>query len=364
MTVREPEILARTEGGLGRITLNRPKALNALTHDMVRHIDRALTAWELDRAVQAVLIDGAGERGLCAGGDIRAIYDAATSGEYEPAMSFWRDEYRLNARLARYEKPIVSIMSGLVMGGGVGISAHCRHRVVTETTALAMPEVGIGFVPDVGGTYLLSRAPGELGTHVALTGGRVGAADVILLGLADLFVPSYRLPALAGALHDCAVDLVAPLLASFAEEPPPGELAAARRWIDAVYAGDGVEAIRDNLAGRSEPTAKAALETLDRNSPTALKLALRALRRARELGDLGACLKMELRVAAACLAGHDMAEGIRAAVIDKDRNPRWWPRRIEDVTTEMVEAHFRPIRGPELDFEATPATPSGRGQSG
>ncbi len=193
------DVLLRTEGRAGFVTLNRPRALNALTHAMVLAVDEALTAWEHDPAVETVVIDGAGERGLCAGGDIRAIHDDARAGGTASA-AFWRDEYRLNARIARYPKPYVALMDGIVMGGGVGISAHGSHRVVTERSRVAMPETGIGFVPDVGGTYLLGRAPGELGTHLALTGTPVGAADAILAGLADRYVPAAGLPALADDL--------------------------------------------------------------------------------------------------------------------------------------------------------------------
>lgn len=193
------EVLLHTDGHAGYVTLNRPKALNALSHAMVRRIDEALTGWEHDPAVHTVVIAGAGERGLCAGGDIRSIYEDARTGG-TASTDFWRDEYRLNARIARYPKPYVALMDGIVMGGGVGISAHGTVRIVTERSRVAMPETGIGFVPDVGGTYLLALAPGELGTHLALTGAPVGAADAMLCGLADHFVLAGRLAALTADL--------------------------------------------------------------------------------------------------------------------------------------------------------------------
>lgn len=355
----DPEVLLRVEGTLGRITLNRPKALNALTRGMVREIDAALTAWESDPAVAAILIDGAGERGLCAGGDIRMIYDTAMAGDLDPSLTFWQEEYPVNARLSRFGKPIVAWMSGLVMGGGVGISAHNRHRVVTESTGLAMPEVSIGFVPDVGGTFLLSRAPGELGTHAALTGGRFGPADVIVLGLADLHIPTARFDELVAGLRDCPDDTVGDLLASLATAPAPapGQLAEARDWIDAVYAFDTVEAILAAMDRRPEPAAGRAAEQLRRHSPTSLKVTLRALREARRLPDLEACLVAEFRIAAACIAGHDMREGIRAAVVDKDRNPRWSPARLEEATAAIVDRHFADVPYRTLAFSPSRRQP-------
>lgn len=339
MTV-EAEVLFARVGGVGQILLNRPKAINALTLGMVRAIADKLDEWRRDDQVKAVLIHGAGERGLCAGGDIRAIYDAARASDPEP-IQFWLQEYALNLVIAGYPKAIVAIMNGIVMGGGIGLSAHASHRVVTETTSIAMPETSIGFIPDVGGSYLLSRQKGELGTHIALTAGRVGAADAILLGLADLHVGEAKLPALFKALAECrSCADVAAALAAQKSEPAPGKLARAQGWIDAAYAADGVEEICERLRARPEPEAQAALSAILRNSPTSLKLALRALRRGRRLGRLDACLDMELNIASHCLFGHDFSEGVRAAVIDKDRNPQWSPARIEDVTDAMVEAYF------------------------
>lgn len=353
----EPAIRIAREGALGLLVLNRPKAINALTLGMVRALEATLSSWETDDGVKVVAIHGAGERGLCAGGDIRALYEAALTEDPAP-LTFWREEYALNSHIARYPKPVLAIMSGIVMGGGIGISAHASHRVVTETTTIAMPEVGIGFIPDVGGTHLLSRAPGELGTHLALTADRVGAADAILLGLADLYIREALIELLLDAARGCrtATELDG-VLRSFAEEPPAGRLEASRSWIDWAYSVDTVEAVRDRLAIREEPEAGTASADLARHSPTALKLTLAALRRARSLGDLDACLAMELVLGQHCIAGHDMREGIRAAVIDKDRKPKWSPTTLEEVTDEMVNRHFTAT--PDACCAATPTERGG-----
>lgn len=344
----DDEVVVRVEGVLGHLTLNRPRAINALTLGMVRQIDAALTDWEQDPAVAAVLIDGAGERGLCAGGDIRAIYEAAQAGDPAP-LTFWREEYRLNARLASYAKPIVALMDGIVMGGGIGVSAHASHRVVTERSSIAMPEVGIGLFPDVGATYLLARAPGELGTHLALTGTTIGAADAIACGLADRSVPAERLDALVDLLRDGTEPDVA--LGKLAVAAVGGELGASRRWIDECYAAHGLPAILERLDAHAAPGAAPAAAMIRTKSPTSSVVALRALRKARRLGDLRACLQMEYRLSSRFLHTADLVEGVRAAVIDKDRNPRWTPAHIDDVRAEAVDAFFAPLADGELTFD-------------
>ncbi|KJK37267.1 3-hydroxyisobutyryl-CoA hydrolase [Streptomyces variegatus] len=342
----EPEpVLFHISGRVARITLNRPRALNALTHTMVRRIDEALIEWERDPAVETVVITGAGERGLCAGGDIRAIHDDARDGDGTASAAFWRDEYRLNARIARYPKPYVAVMDGIVMGGGVGVSAHGSVRVVTERSRVAMPETGIGFVPDVGGTYLLALAPGELGTHLALTGAQIGAADALLCGLADHYVPADALRHLLDALAELPV---AEALAGHVRPPQSGVLAAQRDWIDACYAADTVEEIVRRLLAHGDPAAKEAAETLLAKSPTALKVTLASLRRARELGPLELVLNQEYRVSCAALDTPDLVEGIRAQVVDKDRRPRWSPKTLTEVTDADVERFFTPLGEREL----------------
>ncbi|MEV5979444.1 enoyl-CoA hydratase/isomerase family protein [Streptomyces sp. NPDC052114] len=342
-TPDDAPVLLRREGRAGHIVLNRPRAINALNHPMVELMAGALDAWERDESVATVVLTGAGERGLCAGGDIRSIHDDVRAGRAAASAAFWHDEYRLNARIARFPKPYVAVMDGIVMGGGVGVSAHGGVRVVTERSRVAMPETGIGFTPDVGGTYLLTRAPGELGTHLALTGGAVGAGDALLCGLADHFVPSERLREFTAALADTDP---ADAVRRFATQAPAGELAGHRAWIDHCYATDSVEEIVDRLHASGERPAKEAAETLLAKSPTSLKVTLAALRRARELPSLEAVLEQEYRVSCAMLASPDLPEGIRAQVVDKDRRPRWSPAELSQVTEADVARVFAAVDGP------------------
>ncbi|MFI2367817.1 enoyl-CoA hydratase/isomerase family protein [Streptomyces sp. NPDC018833] len=337
-------VLLRPEGRAAYITLNRPRAINALTHPMVRTIDAALAAWERDDSIEAVVLSGVGERGLCAGGDIRAIHDDARTG-VRASIGFWRDEYRLNARIARFPKPYVALMDGIVMGGGVGLSAHGSVRVVTERSRIAMPETGIGFVPDVGGTHLLGRAPGELGTHLAVTGEAVGAGDALLLGLADHFVPSARLAEFAAAV---ASEGVTAAVRRCAEPAPEGRLADARGWIDHCYAADSVEDIVERLLACGKSEAKQTAETILARSPRSVKVTVESIRRARVLGALEPVLEQEFRVSCAALSSPDLIEGIRAQVIDKDRRPRWSPAHLAEVTRSEVERHFAPPGVPGL----------------
>ncbi|MEZ7239971.1 enoyl-CoA hydratase/isomerase family protein [Rhodococcus sp. GXMU-t2271] len=342
------DVLVRVSGGIGRITLNRPKAINALNYDMVKAMAAALDEWAEDDSVRAVVVDGAGERGLCAGGDIVSIYHDARDGG-TGSQDFWRDEYVLNAVIGRYPKPYVAIMDGIVMGGGVGISAHGNVRIVTERSTIAMPEVGIGFVPDVGGTWLLSRAPGELGTHLALTTGRMKAGDAIALGFADHFVPSEALDKFVAALESGTVDEA---LAEFARPAPEAPLLAQRAWIDAAYSAPTVEEIVARLQAAEEPEAHAAAEQILGKSPVALKVTLRSVRHARELGNLEEVLNEEYRVSLASLRSHDLVEGIRAQVVDKDRNPAWSPATLADVTDADVDVYFQPLGELELGLAA------------
>nr|WP_237518621.1 enoyl-CoA hydratase/isomerase family protein [Streptomyces sp. SID5910] len=335
----------RTSGRTAHIVLNRPRALNSLTHEMVLRIDAKLTEWERDPAVETVVVTGEGERGLCAGGDIRAIHDDARAGDGSASAAFWRDEYRLNARIAGYPKPYVAVMDGIVMGGGVGVSAHGSVRVVTERSRIAMPETGIGFVPDVGGTYLLALAPGELGTYLALTGAQIGAADALLCGLADQYMPSASLQSF---VDDLAELPVREALGRHVQDPPAGELAGHRDWIDSCFSADTVEEIVERLLAQGGAAAKKTAETLLLKSPTALKVTLAAVRRARRLGPLERVLDQEYRVSLACLHAPDLVEGVRAQVIDKDRNPHWSPATLVEVTDADVERFFTPLGEREL----------------
>lgn len=333
--MEDAEVLFSVRGSAGHIVLNRPRAINALTQGMVTAIAAQLDAWAADDSVAEVLLTGAGERGLCAGGDIVAMYTDATTGDGSAAEKFWRDEYHLDAAIARYPKPVVAIMDGIVLGGGVGISAHASHRVVTERTKIGMPETTIGYIPDVGGLWLLARAPGELGTYLALSGETVGAGDAIALGLADYYVPTSSLPRLVEPPSRVEPLSLAGALEALAEQPPAPTLLPNRGWIDEAFAGDDLSVILARLAGR--PIA----DVLAAKSPTALVVTLAAIRRAAAMPTLEDGLAQDLRVSLHNLASPDFAEGIRAQVVDKDRNPRWSPARVEDVTG--VESFFAPI---------------------
>lgn len=323
-------------GGIGRITLDRQRAMNALTHPMVAAVDEALTEWRADPAVRTVLIDGAGERGLCAGGDIKVFHASALS-DGRAATEFWTAEYRMNAHLAAYPKPIVALMHGAVLGGGVGISAHTRHRVVTDDTKIGMPEVGIGFVPDVGGTWLLGRAPGELGLYLALTGLPVGPGDALRCDLSDVFVPCAELDALRAASD--AGSLLRAVEAP-RHDRPPASLDEHRWWIDECFAAPTAAEIVRALRASESVEAKAAADVIETRSPEAVELTLLAVRHARTLSTLPAALAVELQVSIASLARPDFVEGIRAQVIDKDRNPRWTPARLDDVDVPELTARF------------------------
>lgn len=351
-------VLLETRGPCLHITLNRPRALNALSHPMVRLLDDALARAERDDAIALVLLTGAGDRGLCAGGDIRALHDdARASGR--ASLEFWRDEYRLNARIARFPKPYVALMDGIVMGGGVGVAAHGGIRIVTERSRVAMPETGIGFVPDVGGTRLLAAAPGELGTHLALTGRSVGAADALLCGLADHYVPARRLPELTAALTASAtVADVARTVGEFATDAPAGELAAHREWIDACYAVDTVEEVLRRLRDSGVPAAAETAAELLTKSPLALKVTLAAVRRAARLDSLEAVLDQEFRVSSRAFEQPDFVEGVRARIIDKDGSPQWKPATLAEVDEREVARFFSPLAPGEQELGLVPGPPA------
>ncbi|ASW84399.1 enoyl-CoA hydratase/isomerase family protein [Mycobacterium intracellulare] len=339
MTDGSDEVLTEVDGSVGLITLNRPKAINSLNQRMVDDLTAILTGWAGDDAVRAVVLSGAGERGLCAGGDVVSIYHSARKDGAE-ARRFWRDEYLLNAQIAGFAKPYVAVMDGIVMGGGVGVSAHANTRVVTDTSKIAMPEVGIGFIPDVGGVYLLSRAPGGLGLHAALTGAPFSGADAIAMGFADHYVPHADIEAFRRAIVGDGVENA---LAKYAVEPPPSELAAQRDWIDDCFARDTVEDIVAALAGHGAGPANDAANLIATRSPIALSVTLEAVRRAAELETLKDVLVQDYRVSSASLRSHDLVEGIRAQLIDKDRNPKWSPAQLAAVTAADVEAYFTPV---------------------
>jgi enoyl-CoA hydratase/carnithine racemase len=350
--VRDGDVVIRELGSLRRITLNRPQSLNAITLDMAETMTAFMRQWAGDPAAGAVLIDGAGERAFCAGGDLRGLYDAAKSKSPLPAQ-FWATEYKLNVLIARYPKPVIALMDGLVMGGGVGLSVHAAHRVVTERSAVAMPEVGIGFFPDVGASFPLARAPDRMGTFLALTGNRLSAADAIYCGIADIHVASARLAEIASVLADCRdTQDVRARLDKLSVVPAPGALAMARNWIDSCYRADTVEDIVDRLQRCKADAARKAFEAMRKASPTSLKITLRNLRAAASFERVEQSFQQDYRIALACIAGHDFIEGIRATIVDKDRNPAWRPDKLEAVTPDIVDRHFQPVGELELKFES------------
>lgn len=335
----DPEILFEVRGHAGVITLNRPQALNALTLAMVEEMSATLQRWAGEERVRHVVIRASGGRAFCAGGDIRAIYDWGRAGDPE-ALRFFQGEYLLNALIKRYPKPYVALIDGIVMGGGVGVSVHGSHRVASERLVFAMPETGIGFFPDVGGTWFLPRLPGELGTYFGLTGERCRTADALYAGIATHHVPSARLGEVCEALTE-ATD-VDECIERFTADPGPATIGDRKAVIDGHFGGDIVEAIVARLEEDPSEWAQATAATLRGKSPTSLKVALRQLREGRSR-DFGDCMRIEYRMVHRMLEGHDFYEGIRAVVIDKDSKPRWRPSRLEEVGEAEVAAYFAPI---------------------
>ena len=342
MSSPEPEILFDRRGAAGLVTLNRPKALNAVTLNMVRLMTAQLRDWAADPAVTRVVVSAAGGKAFSAGGDIRALYDLGLAGRHADMLPFWREEYVLNAMIKRYPKPYVSLIDGICMGGGVGLSVHGSHRVAGDRFMFAMPEVGIGFFPDVGATWFLPRMPGELGAYVALTGERLGAADSVASSIATHRVPSARLPELADAL--CGATSVDALLAAFAE-PTEAPIAAKRPAIDRLFQGDSVEGILaalDAEQGGGADFARAAAATIRTKSPTSLKLALAQVRAGKDL-SFDACMQTEFRIVSRIIHGRDFYEGVRAVIVDKDNKPRWNPQTLAGVTPADIARHFAPL---------------------
>ncbi len=344
----------RVVGAVGRITLNRPKALNALDLEMVRAMTAALQAWRGEPAVKLVVVDGAGERAFCAGGDIRMLHASGRAGDGE-AETFWREEYALNTLIKRYPKPYVAIMDGVTMGGGVGVSVHGRYRVATDRTLFAMPETGIGFYPDVGGTYFLPRLAGGLGLWMGLTGARLSGADALAAGVATHAVSAERVASVISVLESAAHDdegrAVERLLDQATEPLGPAAWTEHADVMAALFSGPTVEAIRDGLLADGGAWARAQAEALAGKSPTSLKVTRRALAEGGRL-DFEDAMRRELALSVRFLDGDDFYEGVRAAVIDKDRTPAWRPARLEDVSDAMVDRFFMPEDAGEaaLDF--------------
>jgi len=349
----EPELLVRTEGRAGRLTLNRPKALNALTHAQCLETSAALARWRADSRVDLVILDAAGDRAFCAGGDIAYMYEQGCAGNFDAGRAFWRDEYRMNAQLAEYPKPVVSFLQGFVMGGGVGYGCHVAHRVVSEDTQISMPECGIGLVPDVGGSLLLARAPGRLGLHLGLTGARMGPGDALHAGFADHFIPRPDWPALIARLCQTGD---ASLVAAAAHPAPDSPLEAASEALGAAYNVPGtgaaqVAAIMARLAETPGDMAAQARKALGRNSPLSIACACAMIGALGPGASIHEALRAEFRWVWRSMDRGDFLEGIRAAIIERDRSPRWRHDGIDSVRDAEVTAMLAPLGADELTFQ-------------
>jgi enoyl-CoA hydratase len=329
----EASVIATIEGRIGRLLLNRPKALNALDLGMIRAIAEALALWRDDGAVQAVVIDSASDRAFCAGGDIRAMRALALAGEAAAVEQFFAEEYALNAAIADYPKPYIALVDGICMGGGIGVSVHGRIRVTTEAGLFAMPETAIGMFPDIGATFFLPRLPGQLGAFLGLTGTRAVGADAVHAGLATHFVPRDALPALRAALPDDGVAAVA----AHAQPLPPFSLAPHRAAIDRCFAGENMLDIVARLEAEGTDWAREVIATLEKLSPSALCWSLAAIRRGAGL-SLHEALAAELRLTRHVTRHPDFAEGVRAMVVDKDRQPLWTPPSLKQVDPAAIAA--------------------------
>lgn len=340
-----PKVLADIVDGVGVLTLNRPAVLNALDLATVRALTHQLDAWADDPAIRAVLLRGSGERAFCAGGDVRSLYQLQRQGSPELGC-FFDEEYALDCRIHRYPKPTIALMDGVVMGGGMGIAQagpQARVRVVTERTKMAMPETGIGLFPDVGGGWFLSRAPGQLGAYLGVTGEVIGAADAIYADLADVFVPGAELAALQDSLINSADARAA--IEAFASrfgpqtDPAQSRLAKDRSAIDRHFAFDTVAAIRDSLAADDSEFAQKTLAIMNKRSPLMMCVTLSQIRRAAAM-DIADCLRMERTMVRRCFENGEVIEGVRALAIDKDHSPQWRPATLAEVTPAMVDHFF------------------------
>jgi enoyl-CoA hydratase len=344
-----PEIICERRGAAGFVTLNRPKALNALTHGMVTELAAALDRWEHDPAIGRIIITGTGEKAFCAGGDIRQLYELGREGRLDEARTFWADEYRLNLRIKTYPKPYIALIDGIVMGGGVGVSQPGHYRVAGDRYLFAMPEVGIGFFPDVGATHFLPRLPDATGIWLGLTGERIGAGDALATGLATHAVPSAAMSALAELLCDGAI-AVDEALARHAHRPDAIKLKADRTVIgDCFGAGDlaAILAALQSHADGGSDFAKRTLATLRTKSPTSIAIAARQMQSGATL-DFAEAMRTEYRIVSRIAEGHDFYEGVRALIVDKDNQPHWRPSRIEDVNATQIDAYFAPLGAHEL----------------
>lgn len=337
--------------GVGTILLNRPRALNALTHDMCVPLEQHLRSWATDPGIKSVIIKAAGEKAFCAGGDIRKLAERGPEGA-EYRKRFWYDEYRCNTVIGEFPKPFIALVDGIFMGGGVGLSVHGSHRVISEFATFAMPETGIGLFPDVGGTYFLPRCPGETGLYLGLTGARLKGADILAAGVATHFVPRERLAGLEQALVDAGpgskaeVDAV---VERFAAVAGPSALADVRPQIDRLFSGTTMAEVMAALEADAGFGAEQA-RIIRTKSPTSIKLTFAQLRRGKSL-SLRDCMRLEWRICNHVAAGNDFYEGVRAVIIDKDHRPNWRPATLEQVSEAEIEAYFSPVPEGELQFD-------------
>ncbi len=342
------DVIFERTGRCGAITLNRPAALNAIDLQMVRTIGGALDDWENDPAISCVLIRGAGERAFCAGADIRALYQMGKAEQHAAQLDFFRGEYRLNRRIKLYPKPIVALADGIVMGGGAGLSVHAAQCLAGDALDFAMPEAGIGFFPDVGATFFLPRLPGRIGEYLALTGARIGCADAVAIGLASAYVPTSHYPALVERLIDGEDPATA--VAAEARSPPASALLEQQPLIDRCFAAASIAGIVASLEAEDLAFARATRDAMMAKSPSSLAVALRQLRIGGGL-SIDDALRTEFRIATRIIKAADYYEGVRAAIIDKDRRPAWRPAAIDALTATDVDSYFLPLTD-ELTFAA------------
>ncbi|GGE45145.1 enoyl-CoA hydratase/isomerase family protein [Actibacterium pelagium] len=342
------DINIRIVGQTGRITLTRPKALNALSYEMALAVEDAFDAWRDDDRVKMIVMDAEGEKAFCAGGDIQEMYDTGTKGDFEYGRKFWRDEYRMNAKIFNFPKPVASFLQGFVMGGGVGVGCHGSHRVVGDSCKIAMPEVGIGLIPDVGGSLILARAPGRLGEYLGTTAARMGPGDAIFVGFADHYVPEDQWPDLIAQLEETGD---AGLIEAAALALPTAPLSELQDQIDTHFGADSAALIASSLGNDDGEFAATTLKTLRRNSPLSVACTIEIIRRVRELNTIEGALRTEFRFTYRSGEQADFLEGIRAAIIDKDRNPNWRHAALEDVSEAEVAAMLAPLEEDGLKFE-------------
>ena len=341
------DISIRKAGKTGRITFTRPKALNAMSYEMCIAIENALDAWENDDDVTMIVIDAEGEKAFCAGGDIADLYNTGKAKDYAYGQKFWADEYRMNAKMFEFGKPVASFMQGFTMGGGVGVGCHCSHRVVGDSSQIAMPECGIGLVPDVGGSYILAHAPGRMGEYLGLTAARLNAGDAITAGFADYYIPEDNWSSLISALEETG-DWT--LIDAAAEKAADGPIGTQLEEIEATFGGETLQDIVNALKAQNDEFSQDALKKLSRNSPLAMGCALEIIHRVRSSNDIRAALEQEYRFTYRAMEHGDFIEGIRAQIIDKDRNPQW-QHALETLPAVAVSQMLMPLGDAKLSFE-------------